>query len=116
MVFLLFLLISFGVVFLLKFFSYFISESSVLAREELSCYECGFEQNSLSRIPFSIRYFYLTLIFLLFDLEIIFLLFIVYFVFSGFFYYGLIIFIFFSIILFLGLVYEWLEGALEWLS
>lgn len=116
MVFIFFVLISFGVVVLLKFCSFIVSERAKLTREELGCYECGFEQNNLSRIPFSMRYFFLTLIFLLFDLEIVFLLFIIYFIFSGYFFYGLIVFIFFVVVLFMGLVYEWLEGSLEWLS
>ena len=44
-------------------------------REEASPYECGFEQHSLSRVPVSIRYFLLTLVFLIFDMEIMLLIF-----------------------------------------
>lgn len=58
----------------LKGVSVLLSERSVLRREELSPYECGFEHHNVSRIPFSMRYFILTLLFLLFDLEIVFLL------------------------------------------
>lgn len=61
-------------VILLKLVSFLISESSVLFREELSSYECGFEHHNLSRVPFSFRYFLLTLVFLLFDLEVILLI------------------------------------------
>jgi len=61
---------------LLKVLSFFISEKSPLMREEISSYECGFEHHSLSRVPFSLRYFFLTLIFLLFDLEIVLIMFI----------------------------------------
>ena len=53
-----------------------ISEITPLSREESSTYECGFEHHAYSRLPFSIRYFILTLVFLIFDIEIIFLLFI----------------------------------------
>jgi len=59
---------------MLKLLSAGISESSSLMREELSSYECGFEHHNLSRLPFSFRYFLLTLIFLLFDLEVVLLL------------------------------------------
>ena len=48
--------------------------SLVADREERSRYECGFEHNSLSRVPFSIRYFLLTAVFLVFDLEVVLLL------------------------------------------
>ncbi len=51
-----------------------ISEFAVYDREEMSSYECGFEHHSLSRIPLSLRYYFLTIIFLVFDIEIMFLL------------------------------------------
>jgi len=68
-------LISFLLVFLLSGVSLIISEYLVLEREEISSYECGFEHVSYSRLPFSFRYFFLTLVFLIFDIEVVFLLF-----------------------------------------
>jgi NADH-ubiquinone oxidoreductase chain 3 len=59
----------------LKLVSITIAERVVLSREELSSYECGFEHHNLARIPISLRYFFLTLLFLLFDLEVVLLLF-----------------------------------------
>lgn len=105
---------SFFLVVVLKLVSLLIRERVILTREELTSYECGFEHHGLSRIPFSLRYFFLTLIFLLFDLEIILLLFFPYsFVFSLEFVsiFSVVVFI---IILFLGLLYEWYDGSLEW--
>lgn len=84
-----FVFVGFFIVALLKVVSYFLSERRVLMREELTSYECGFEHHRLSRIPFSFRYFFLTLVFLLFDLEVILLLFIVFLVFSSRVYFGL---------------------------
>lgn len=52
------ILTSFILIFVLKLVSYFISERVVLIREELSPYECGFEHYNMSRIPFSLRYFF----------------------------------------------------------
>jgi NADH-ubiquinone oxidoreductase chain 3 len=86
-----FVFIGFFIVALLKVVSYFLAERSILMREELTSYECGFEHHSLSRIPFSFRYFFLTLVFLLFDLEVILLLFIVFLVFSTSVYFGLVV-------------------------
>jgi NADH-ubiquinone oxidoreductase chain 3 len=63
---------------LLFVLSNLISEGVNLDREELSSYECGFEHHSLSRIPLSLRYYFLTMIFLVFDMEIMFLLFVPY--------------------------------------
>ena len=91
-----------------------ISESVSMDREELSSYECGFEHHSLSRLPLSLRYYFLTIIFLVFDMEIMFLLFIPYNrigVYSSL--VGSIISFFFVLVLLLGLAYEWVDGRLE---
>lgn len=105
---------SFFLVVVLKLVSLLISESVVLTREELTSYECGFEHHGLSRVPFSLRYFFLTLIFLLFDLEIILLLFFPYYFVFSLEWVSLLSVIMFVAILFLGLIYEWLDGRLEW--
>jgi NADH:ubiquinone oxidoreductase subunit 3 (subunit A) len=84
-----------------------IGESTALDREELSSYECGFEHHSLSRIPLSLRYYFLTIVFLVFDIEIMFLLFIPYNtigVFSSL--VGSILSFSFVLLLLLGLIYE----------
>lgn len=107
-------LLSFMLVVVLKLASILLAESSLLIREELTSYECGFEHHSLSRVPFSLRYFFLTLIFLLFDLEIILLLFSPYSSFFRFSYSSIFLIISFVLFLFLGLLYEWKDGSLEW--
>lgn len=109
------LLISFVLVLALKGASLLIAERVVLNREELSPYECGFEHHNVSRIPLSLRYFFLTLLFLLFDLEIVFLLFLPYLVLSNFITYGVLLVLFFIVFLYLRLIYEWNDGTLEWL-
>lgn len=108
-----FLLSAFFIIFLLKVVSFLISESVVLNREELSSYECGFEHHNLSRVPFSLRYFLLTLVFLLFDLEVVLMLFVAYFSYSIYLYYSLLVLAFFLVILFVGLAYEWQDGSLD---
>nr|AAP15291.1 NADH dehydrogenase subunit 3 [Malurus melanocephalus] len=82
--------------------------------EKLSPYECGFDPLGSARLPFSIRFFLVAILFLLFDLEIALLLPlpwaiqlqspILTFTWTS----ALII------ILTLGLVYEWTQGGLEW--
>ena len=105
---LLFLLVLVSVLFIgvLKLLAFFIGEKVILQREELTPYECGFEHHSLSRVPFSLRYFFLTLIFLLFDLEIVLLIFLPYLVFSRFYLLRRLLVIAFIFILFLRLLYE----------
>jgi len=82
-------------------------------RDGVSSYECGFEQGVAARIVFSFRYFYLTLVFLLFDLEIIFMLIIGFYIFSISFFFCFILFVIFVVVLYLGLFFEWEIGTLD---
>nr|QXF29961.1 NADH dehydrogenase subunit 3 [Artemia salina] len=82
-------------------------------REKSSPFECGFDPMNSSRNPFSIRFFVITLIFLIFDVEITLLLPLVFLNGS---YLGGILVIFFSFILIAGVFYEWKEGALSWIE
>ena len=100
------LLTSFILIVLLKFVAFLISEKAPLMREEMRSYECGFEHHSLSRVPFSLRYFFLTLIFLLFDLEIVLMMFLPSVIFSVSHLFSLLVLFTFIVILFLSLIYE----------
>ncbi len=81
--------------------------------EKLSPYECGFEAFSDARGRFDIRFYLVTLLFIIFDLEIAFL-----------FPWATVLgdiglFGFWSMMIFLGVltvgfIYEWRTGALEW--
>nr|QII69145.1 NADH dehydrogenase subunit 3 [Paradiplospinus antarcticus] len=82
--------------------------------EKLSPYECGFDPFGSARLPFSLRFFLVAILFLLFDLEIALLLPLPW---------GdqlpspLLTFLWASALLALltaGLIYEWLQGGLEW--
>nr|YP_009355501.1 NADH dehydrogenase subunit 3 [Lates japonicus]ASR74918.1 NADH dehydrogenase subunit 3 [Lates japonicus]BAX03806.1 NADH dehydrogenase subunit 3 [Lates japonicus]BBU25781.1 NADH dehydrogenase subunit 3 [Lates japonicus] len=82
--------------------------------EKLSPYECGFDPLGTARLPFSLRFFLVAILFLLFDLEIALLLPLPW---------GdqlespLLTFLWASAILSLltlGLIYEWMQGGLEW--
>nr|YP_010379990.1 NADH dehydrogenase subunit 3 [Saurida nebulosa]UDF87812.1 NADH dehydrogenase subunit 3 [Saurida nebulosa] len=82
--------------------------------EKLSPYECGFDPLGSARLPFSLRFFLVAILFLLFDLEIALLLPLPW----GdqlndptqtLFWATAIL-----VLLTLGLVYEWIQGGLEW--
>nr|ADL09079.1 NADH dehydrogenase subunit 3 [Nyctibius griseus] len=82
--------------------------------EKLSPYECGFDPLGSARLPFSIRFFLVAILFLLFDLEIALLLPLPWAVqlqspTTTLTWATIIIFL-----LTLGLVYEWIQGGLEW--
>nr|UZA66685.1 NADH dehydrogenase subunit 3 [Tanystylum sp. JZ-2022] len=93
--------------------SIIISKKSFKDMEKASPIECGMNMINSPRIPFSIQFFLIAILFMIFDVEI-----------------ALIIplplinmikinmitlaSITFLMILLLGLLYEWLNGALEW--
>ena len=81
--------------------------------EKNSAYECGFEQFGDSRMKFDVRFYLVTLLFIIFDLEIIFL-FPWAVAFNEIGMYGFLSMIFFLFVLTLGFLYEWLKGALDW--
>nr|ADO60640.1 NADH dehydrogenase subunit 3 [Ischalia sp. BMNH 840493] len=91
-----------------------ISKKSFMDREKSSPFECGFDPKTNPRLPFSLHFFLITLIFLIFDVEIILLLpFIITMKISNIFWYSSIL-LFFITILILGLLHEWHQGALNW--
>tara|TARA_Y100001936_G_scaffold5852_1_gene5206 strand:+ start:479 stop:811 length:333 start_codon:yes stop_codon:yes gene_type:complete len=81
--------------------------------EKLSAYECGFEAFDDTRSKFDVKFYLVSILFIIFDLEIAFL-----FPWAvslgnigalGF--YSMMFFLF---ILTVGFIYEWRNGALDW--
>ncbi|MFP3022408.1 MAG: NADH dehydrogenase subunit 3 [Wolbachia sp.] len=50
---------------------YLISYKSIIDREKISPFECGFDPFESSRIPFSRHFFIIAVIFLIFDVELV---------------------------------------------
>ena len=81
--------------------------------EKLSAYECGFNAFSDARMKFDVRFYLVSILFIIFDLEVAFL-----------FPWAITlgdtgVFAFWSMVVFLavltvGFIYEWKKGALEW--
>ena len=96
----------------------FLVASSLLAPrkpdpEKLSAYECGFNAFDDARMKFDVRFYLVSILFIIFDLEVAFLFPWVFQVAQG------EIVAFWSMMAFLGVltvgfVYEWRRGALEW--
>lgn len=81
--------------------------------EKLSAYECGFPSFDDARMKFDVRFYLVSILFIIFDLEVAFL-----------FPWAISLksiglFGFWSMVVFLGVltvgfIYEWKKGALEW--
>ena len=85
--------------------------------EKLSAYECGFNAFDDARMKFDVRFYLVSILFIIFDLEVAFLFPWAVSMFdlshAG------MVFAFWSMMVFLGVltigfIYEWKKGALEW--
>jgi NADH-quinone oxidoreductase subunit A len=85
----------------------------ITGKTKLSTYECGMQTIGPTRMKINVRYYIVAMLFLIFDIEIMFLypwavimgelkLF------------GFVEMLIFVVILFVGYVYIWRKGALEW--
>nr|YP_010284539.1 NADH dehydrogenase subunit 3 [Allotraeus orientalis]UKQ56282.1 NADH dehydrogenase subunit 3 [Allotraeus orientalis] len=91
-----------------------ISKKTFSDREKSSPFECGFDPKSSARLPFSLHFFLIAVIFLIFDVEITLLFpFIISLKTSNILNYSLVM-AYFIIILILGVLHEWNQGALNW--
>nr|AYR05276.1 NADH dehydrogenase subunit 3 [Coleoptera sp. ACP-2013] len=92
----------------------FTSKKTIFDREKSSSFECGFDPKNSARMPFSLQFFLIAVIFLIFDIELSLLLpFILIIKFTNMMIYTLTVTTF-IIILLLGLYHEWNQGALTW--
>nr|YP_010042816.1 NADH dehydrogenase subunit 3 [Amyda cartilaginea]QPC56554.1 NADH dehydrogenase subunit 3 [Amyda cartilaginea] len=82
--------------------------------EKLSPYECGFDPLKTMRLPFSIRFFLVAILFLLFDLEIALLLPLPWAMQLTTPMYTLTWTLTILFLLTFGFIYEWTQGGLEW--
>jgi NADH-quinone oxidoreductase subunit A len=81
--------------------------------EKVSAYECGFNAFDDARMKFDIRFYLVSLLFIIFDLEVAFLFpwALAFHDIGAFGFWSMISFLF---VLTVGFVYEWNKGALEW--
>lgn len=91
-------------------------KKSLSSREKFRPFECGFDPRVMPRNSFSIKFYLIAVIFLIFDIEIALILPIPLIKNYSNLIYLNYLFTYFLIILLLGLFYEWKEGRLNWLN
>ena len=81
--------------------------------EKLSAYECGFNPFDDARMKFDVRFYLVSLLFIIFDLEVAFLFpwAVAFHDVGAFGFWSMILFL---AVLTIGFIYEWNKGALEW--
>ena len=81
--------------------------------EKLSAYECGFNAFDDARMKFDVRFYLLSILFIIFDLEIAFLFpwAVAFGELSDVAFWSMMVFL---AVLTIGFMYEWKKGAMEW--
>nr|YP_010294903.1 NADH dehydrogenase subunit 3 [Oiceoptoma thoracicum]UMO90841.1 NADH dehydrogenase subunit 3 [Oiceoptoma thoracicum] len=91
-----------------------LSKKTFMDREKSSPFECGFDPKNSARLPFSLQFFLIAVIFLIFDVEITMLIPLILVMKISTLSNIYLISIFFILILLVGLYHEWNQGALTW--
>nr|YP_010704140.1 NADH dehydrogenase subunit 3 [Chorthippus dubius]WCO87350.1 NADH dehydrogenase subunit 3 [Chorthippus dubius] len=108
------ILISFTMPMMIMLIATILSKKLINNREKSSPFECGFDPKSSARMPFSLRFFLIAVIFLIFDVEIAMILPIVIIMKTSNIMMWTMSTMFFILVLLSGLYYEWNQGALQW--
>nr|WMC21009.1 NADH dehydrogenase subunit 3 [Ancistrocheirus sp. 2 FFA-2023] len=112
----LYLIILFLVNLVLLILGLTIHKRSYMDREKNSPFECGFDPSVHTRAPFSMRFFLLAVIFLIFDVEIILLVPLTMNIMNSNTHWPMSSSMIFLLILLMGLFHEWNQGSLNWMS
>nr|WPW47622.1 NADH dehydrogenase subunit 3 [Arcuatula senhousia]WPW47634.1 NADH dehydrogenase subunit 3 [Arcuatula senhousia] len=94
---------------------FMLSSKSDYSREKLSPYECGFEPVFSARTSFSVRFFLVAVLFVVFDVELSILVATIFSISLMKNLISLVSVIVFLVVLFLGLFHEFREGSLNWI-
>nr|AML26812.1 NADH dehydrogenase subunit 3 [Erotylidae sp. BMNH 1274780] len=102
--------------FIMMILATLISKKTFSDREKNSPFECGFDPKSSPRLPFSLQFFLIAVIFLIFDVEITLLIPLILVIKTSNMINFSILLLLFILILLLGTYHEWNQGALDWIK
>nr|YP_009711642.1 NADH dehydrogenase subunit 3 [Euchorthippus unicolor]YP_009740608.1 NADH dehydrogenase subunit 3 [Pseudoeoscyllina brevipennisoides]QGA47482.1 NADH dehydrogenase subunit 3 [Euchorthippus unicolor]QID03570.1 NADH dehydrogenase subunit 3 [Pseudoeoscyllina brevipennisoides] len=108
------ILVSFSIPMIIMLIATMLSKKLINDREKSSPFECGFDPKSSARMPFSLQFFMIAVIFMIFDVEIALILPIVIIYKTSNILLWTMSTMFFIMVLLGGLYYEWKQGALQW--
>nr|YP_010478339.1 NADH dehydrogenase subunit 3 [Nesophrosyne sp. 58 GMB-2012]UVI59783.1 NADH dehydrogenase subunit 3 [Nesophrosyne sp. 58 GMB-2012] len=91
-----------------------VSKKSMIDNQSATPFECGFNPVSYTRLPFSIHFFLIAVLFLVFDIEIIMVLPMILTVKTALMKTWILTTSLFITILLLGLFHEWNNGMIKW--
>ena len=92
----------------------FFRKKNIFIIEKISQFECGFSPKFNARLPFTLRFFLIAIIFIIFDVELVLIFPFLIKIFSINIFYILLLISIFLLILILGLFHEWNQGSLDW--
>jgi NADH-ubiquinone oxidoreductase chain 3 len=90
-----------------------LSKKEYIRREKIRPFECGYTPKYNARLPFSIRFFLISLIFIVFDVELVLIFPFIFRLYSSKTFFVLILLFIFLAILILGLAHELNQGSLN---
>nr|ATF28597.1 NADH dehydrogenase subunit 3 [Illinigina sp. EMHAU-15062817] len=91
-----------------------ISKKQIIDMQKSTPFECGFNSLTHKRLPFSIHFFLIAVIFLIFDIEIIIIMPMILTIKSSSMLTWMLTSSLFILILIFGLYHEWINGMLNW--
>nr|YP_009681507.1 NADH dehydrogenase subunit 3 [Modiolus nipponicus]QDO71925.1 NADH dehydrogenase subunit 3 [Modiolus nipponicus] len=95
---------------------FWVSMMSGMSREKGSCYECGFEPIRTARSSFSLRFFLLGVMFVVFDVEVVMMVPVFFGLSFGSSLISVLCLLSFILILAVGCLYERRDGSMDWVS
>nr|AHB23657.1 NADH dehydrogenase subunit 3 [Idris sp. MM-2013] len=99
---------------IMYFLNIFFMKKMFLEREKMIPLECGFNMMNKNLLPFSIQFYYMAILFLIFDIEISLMLPMIQKLYYFFLNKWLILFTAISLILIFGLILEWWKNLIKW--